>query len=123
MPILIQKKPIAPPIDCDAVDGRIRKGDSSVTEEEYRAVDKKDAAKRKDRISRATAAAMIGIEVRTLYNWHVRKFGPKRLTISQGRYRYSQAEVEAWVAQHGEGSHQPRGTKGSEHKPEAAFQP
>jgi predicted DNA-binding transcriptional regulator AlpA len=62
----------------------------------------------KDQIDRHTTAAMLGITIRTLLRWHHQNFGPKRLVLSAGRYGYGRAEVEAWVAEHGQGSHRPR---------------
>ena len=73
---------------------------------------RRDASEKKELISRITAAAMLGVTPRTLLRWHDKNFGPKREEVSQGRYGYRKAEVEAWVAEHGQGSHRPRSKKG-----------
>jgi predicted DNA-binding transcriptional regulator AlpA len=110
MPLLIRKKTNIPPIDCDAVEERLRNGASPflVSEAEYAAMGKRDTIKKKELISRAATAVMLGITRRTLLRWHHQNFGPKRLAISERRYRYRRAEVEAWVVEHGPGSHRPR---------------
>ena len=110
MPILIRKKPSTPPIDCDAVEERLRNGasPSSISEDEYRAMGKRLLSERADFISRAATAAMIGMTPRTLLRWHHQNFGPKRFMLSPGRYGYRKAEVQAWVAEHGLSSHRPR---------------
>jgi hypothetical protein len=64
----------------------------------------------KDQIDRHTTAAMLGITVRTLDRWHDHQYGPKRLPTHP--IRYSKAEVQAWVAEYGRGSHRPRSDKG-----------
>jgi predicted DNA-binding transcriptional regulator AlpA len=114
MPILIRKKPNIPPVDCDAVEELLRNGasPSSISEEEYRAMGKREARERADFIDRITTAEMLGITPRTLLRWHDQNFGPKREEVSQNRYGYRKAEVEAWVAKHGQGSHRPRSKKG-----------
>ena len=120
MPILIRKKPSAPPLastpplDCDSVEERVRNGasPSSISEEEYRAMGKREASERADFIDRITTAEMLGITPRTLLRWHHQNFGPERVVISQGRYAYRRAEVEAWVAERGQSSHRPRTKKG-----------
>ena len=68
--------------------------------------------KKADRIKRHTTAEMLGVTPRTLLRWHDKNFGPKRERVSPGRYEYRKAEVEAWVAEHGQGSHRPRSGKG-----------
>ena len=100
----------ATPPDCDAVEERLRNGasPSSVSVEAYQAIGRRDAIKKKELISRTTAAAILGVTPRTLLRWHDKNFGPKREEVSQGRYRYRKTEVEAWVAEHGQGSHRPR---------------
>ncbi len=118
MSILIPKKPTTPPIDCDAVDERIRNGDSTVTDEEYAAVRRREA---KDWTSRATAAAVLGITPRTLLRWHHQNYGPKRELKSDRCY--SRAEVEAWVAEHGPGSRRPRSARKAAFSPSYGGQP
>jgi predicted DNA-binding transcriptional regulator AlpA len=116
MPLLIRKKPSTPPlastppIECDAVQERLRNGasPSSISEEEYRAMGKRLLSERADFISRAATAEMLGITPRTLLRWHDQNFRPKRFELSPGRYGYRRAEVEAWIAEHGQGSHRPR---------------
>jgi excisionase family DNA binding protein len=72
------------------------------------------AAKAKDRqavndqIDRHTTAAMLGITIRTLQRWYHENYGPKRRRSLRGRICYKKGEVEAWVAEHGQGSHRPR---------------
>jgi predicted DNA-binding transcriptional regulator AlpA len=113
MPVVILRKPITPSIECDAVE-EFRNGasPSSVGVEEYEAMGRRNASEKKELISRITAAAMFGITPRTLLRRHEKNFGPKREEVSQGRYGYRKAEVEAWVAEHGQGSHRPRSGKG-----------
>jgi len=104
MPLLLRKIASPSAIDCDAVEKRIRNSDPSVTEAEYAACWKRDAERQRDIISRSSVAQILGVTVRTLFNWHRQNYGPKRLLRSQSRYGYSRTEVEAWVAQHGKGS-------------------
>jgi hypothetical protein len=111
MPILIRKKPKHPPIDCDAVEERIRNGDKSISFQEHRALRQRDQAKESELIGRGTAAAMLGITVRTLLRWHHENFGPERLKISDYRYRYRISDVRAWVDEHGHDSHRPRSSR------------
>jgi predicted DNA-binding transcriptional regulator AlpA len=109
MPILIRKKPNNPPIDCDAVEERIRNGAVSISDQEHRALWQRD--QKREIISRDTAAAMLGITVRTLLRRHHDKFGPERVTITPRRYGYRKTEVQSWVAEHGRGSHRPRSSR------------
>jgi predicted DNA-binding transcriptional regulator AlpA len=67
--------------------------------------------KKADRIKRHTTAEMLGITIRTLQRWHHENYGPKRISKG-GPIRYSRAEVMAWVAEHGRGSHRPRSGRG-----------
>jgi predicted DNA-binding transcriptional regulator AlpA len=85
---------------------------TNMSDTEFWAMGKKDQQAKKDQIDRHTTAAMLGITIRTLLRWHHQNFGPERVVISQGRYAYRRAEVEAWVAEHGQGSHRPRAKKG-----------
>ena len=75
---------------------------------EFSAMEIKDRQALREQIDRHTTAAMLGITIRTLLRWHHQNFGPKRLVLSAGRYGYRRAEVKAWVAEHGPGSHRPR---------------
>jgi hypothetical protein len=110
MPILIRKKTNNPPIDCDAVKERIRNGDKYISFQEHLALWQRDQAKERELISRGTAAAMLGITVRTLLRWHHANFGPERL-ISNCRYRYRISDVRAWVEERGHDSHRPRSSR------------
>src|SRR6476661_7907956 len=78
----------------------------SMSEAEFRAMVEKDRKALKDGIDRHTTAAMLGKSIRTLQRWHHENYGPKRRRRF-GRICYSKAEVEAWVAEHDQGSHQP----------------
>jgi predicted DNA-binding transcriptional regulator AlpA len=80
----------------------------NMSDAEFSAMQVKDRQALKDQIDRHTTAAMLGITIRTLQRWHHHQYGPKRL--SGTRVRYSRAEVEAWIAKHGQGSHRPRST-------------
>ena len=48
-------------------------------------------------LSPTELAEALGISVRTIYNWRVRKVGPPGLKV--GRHvRYRKADVESWLA-------------------------
>jgi predicted DNA-binding transcriptional regulator AlpA len=78
---------------------------------EFSAMAAEDRKALKDQINRRTTVAMLGITIRTLQRWHNHGHGPKRISMG-GPIRYSRAEVEAWIAEHGRGSHRPRSGKG-----------
>ena len=84
----------------------------NMSDAQFLAMSKKDRQAQTDLIDRHTAAAMLGITIRTLLRWHHQNFGPERVVISQSRYAYRRAEVEAWVAEHGRGSHRSRAKRG-----------
>jgi hypothetical protein len=87
----------------------------TMSDAEFWAMVEKDRKALKDQIDRHTTAAMLGISIRTLQRWHHENYGPKRRRSLRLRTCYSKAEVEAWIAEHGQGSHQPHSaTKPSE---------
>jgi hypothetical protein len=83
----------------------------SMSDAEFLAMAAQDRKTLKDQINRRTTAAMLGTCIRTLQRWHHENYGPKRISKG-GPIRYSRAQVEAWVAEHGQGSHRPRSNKG-----------
>ena len=113
MPVVIRKKP--QPDTTKTVElAKHAAPPFKMNETEFLAMMASDEKGLKDWINRRTTAVMLGITVRTLDRWHDRDYGPKRKR-KFGRYTYSRAEVEAWIAEHGRGSRRPR----SPHK--AAF--
>ena len=79
----------------------------NMSDAQFSAMIARDRRALKDQINRRTTAALLGITIRTLQRWHNENYGPKRISKG-GPIRYSKAEVEAWVAEHGLGSHRPR---------------
>lgn len=53
----------------------------------------------KDVLTPAEAAAYIGVGARTLQSWRSKGQGPRfvRIGFGQGRIRYLQAELDAWL--------------------------
>lgn len=52
-------------------------------------------------IDERTAAALLGLDPRTLTNWRARGFGPPHYKFGRGRrgyVRYERSEIEAWMA-------------------------
>src|SRR5262249_55219508 len=86
---------------------RIRNG-QHFTVEEITAVGLRDLARDKEWIALKVAAALLGVTVRTLLNWHHRGFGPERVMLRNGKPGYSKKEVDDWIAKHGVGSRHPR---------------
>ena len=84
---------------------------ANMSNAEFAAMEVKDRQALKDQIDRHTAAAMLGTCIRTLQRWHHENYGPKRISKG-GPIRYSRAEIEAWIVEHGRGSHRPRSDKG-----------
>ena len=85
---------------------------ANMSNAEFSAMAAEDRKALKDQIDRNTTAAMLGTCVRTLQRWHHDQYGPRRISEG-GPIRYSRAEVQAWIAKHGQGSHRPRSGKGS----------
>jgi len=85
--------------------------DSNMSDTKFSAMQVKDRQALKDQIDRRTTAEMLGITIRTLQRWHHENYGPSRISKG-GPIRYSRAEVEAWVVEHGRGSRRPRSGKG-----------
>ena len=84
---------------------------TNMSNAEFAAMAAEDRNALKDQIDRNTTATMLGTCIRTLQRWHHENYGPKRISKG-GPIRYSRAEVEAWIAEHGQGSHRPRSGKG-----------
>jgi hypothetical protein len=80
----------------------------NMSDTEFLAMKAKDRQAVNDQIDRHTTAAMLGITIRTLQRWYHENYGPKRRRSLRGRICYKKGEVEAWVAEHGQGSHRPR---------------
>ena len=79
---------------------------ANMSNAEFSAMATEDRKALKDQIDRNTTATMLGTCIRTLQRWHHENYGPR------GPIRYSRAEVQAWIAKHGRGSHRPRSDKG-----------
>jgi predicted DNA-binding transcriptional regulator AlpA len=112
MTIVIPKKTkpeIAKSVES-AQNGRNAAPSPKMDENEFAAMIASDRQKLKDAIDRPTAAALLGIAIRTLLRWHDQNYGPKRIWKG-GPIRYSRAEVEAWIADYGQGSHRPRSSR------------
>src|SRR5262245_42551594 len=108
MPVIPHKAKTANPVPVMSSGAPSFDSLINMSDAEFSALTAEHKKTLKDQIDRHTAAAMLGITIRTLLRWHHQNFGPERLVISQGRYAYRIAEVEAWVAEHGQGSHRPR---------------
>jgi hypothetical protein len=82
-----------------------------MSDAEFLAIVAEDKKALKSQIDRHTAAAMLGITIRTLQRWHHANYGPKRRRDLRGRICYSKTEVEAWIAKHGLASARPRAAR------------
>ena len=58
-----------------------------------------DANSREDLLTRAEAAALVGVADRTLDRWHERREGPPRIKIGR-QVRYRRLAILRWLADH-----------------------
>ena len=110
MPVILKKTKTATSVPVMSNAGPSFDSLIKMSDAEFLAMAAEDRKALKDQIDRHTTAAMLGVTIRTLQRWHHHGYGPKRLPGP--RIRYSRAEVEAWVAEHGRGSPRPRSDKG-----------